>query len=153
TYASKRDLVSVSKINSSIVVCPRANGSLAEGIPDVNLMLEVGCNVTIGTDNIMINSPDMFKEMDYIWKVTMGIRKKRLPPKDILKMATVNASYLLDGRLGIIQKNNTADCVFIEKHAIELEPMLDPYASIVHRASENTIRGVMIGGEIVHGKI
>lgn len=153
TYASKKDLVMATKNGASIVVCPRANGSLAEGIPDVDLMLNTGCNVAIGTDNIMINSPDMFREMDYLWKVSMGITKKRLLPKDILKMATTNASKFLGDKIGIIQNDKIADCIFIEKHSIDLEPMHNPHASIVQRASENTIKAVMYEGELVHGKI
>ena len=46
-----------------------------------------------------------------------------------------------------------ADCIFIEKHSIDLEPMHNPHASIVHRASENTIKAVMYEGKLVHGKI
>lgn len=153
TYASKKDLTMVAKNKISIVTCPRANGSLAEGIPDLDLMLETGCNVAMGTDNVMINSPDMFREMDYLWKVSMGIKKKRLEPKDILKMATTNASNILDGKIGIIKNNKMADCIFIEKHSIDLEPMHNPHASIVQRASENTIRAVMYEGKIVYGKI
>ena len=153
TYASKRDLVIVAKNKISIVVCPRANGTLAEGIPDVNLMLDAVCNVAMGTDNVMINSPDMFREMDYLWKVSMGITKKRLAPKSILQMATSNASNILGGRVGIIQNNKIADCIFIEKHSIDLDPMHNPHASIVQRASENTIKAVMYEGELVHGKI
>ena len=81
------------------------------------------------------------------------MKKKRLSPKLILKMATVNSSDLLGGKVGIIQVNNNADCIFIEKHSIDLEPMHNPHASIVHRASENTLKAVMFGGEIIHGKI
>ena len=153
TYASKKELVIANKSRVSIVVCPRANGSLAEGIPDVDLMLDAGCNVAIGTDNVMINSPDMFREMDYLWKASMGIKKKRLSPKNILKMATTNASNLLGGKVGIIQNGKIADCIFIEKHSVDLEPMHNPYASIVQRASENAIKAVMYEGELVHGKI
>jgi cytosine/adenosine deaminase-related metal-dependent hydrolase len=153
TYASKIDLAIVAKNRISVVVCPRANGTLAEGIPDVSMMLDAGCNIAIGTDNVMINSPDMFREMDYLWKVSMGIKKKRLAPKNILQMATSNASNILGGKVGIIQNNKIADCIFIEKHSIDLDPMYNPHASIVHRASENTIKAVMYEGEFVHGKI
>ncbi|MEX1996125.1 MAG: amidohydrolase family protein [Nitrosopumilaceae archaeon] len=154
THASKKDLLLVAKHKTSIVVCPRANAALAEGIPDVNLMMKTGCNITIGTDNVMINSPDMFREMDYLWKVSMGIQKKRLSPKSILKMVTVNAANMLKNkRIGTIQPHNLADCIFIDKHAIDLEPMHNPHASIVHRASENVVKAVMIGGKIVYGKI
>ena len=153
TYASKTDLEMASKKTRGIVVCPRANSSLAEGIPDVELMQKSGCTVALGTDNVMINSPDMFREMDFIWKVTMGIHKKRIDPKEILKMATVNGGKILQKNIGIIESGKIADCIFLDKHALDLEPMHDPYASIVHRASESAIKAVMIGGKIIHGKI
>ncbi len=153
TYASKNDLLLAARNKTSIAVCPRANGALAEGIPDVNLMMKTGCNVTIGTDNVMVNSPDMFKEMDYLWKVSMGINRIRISPRSILKMATVNAARIFGNKIGVIQKNSFADCIFIDKHSIDLEPMHNPYAAIVHRATENTIRAVMFEGELVHGKL
>lgn len=152
TYASRSELAAVARHGGGIVVCPRANASLAEGIPDIGLMQKSGCTVAIGTDNVMINSPDMFREMDYLWKVTMGIHKKPIDPREILKMATVNGGKLLRRNIGIIERGNLADCVFIDKHALDLEPMHSPHASIVHRASESSIRAVMIGGNIVHGK-
>ncbi|MBM2851644.1 MAG: cytosine deaminase [Candidatus Nitrosotenuis sp.] len=153
TYAKQNDLHDTAKKTRGIVICPRANASLAEGIPDFTLMEKNGCKVAIGTDNVMINSPDMFREMDYLWKVTMGIHKKRIDPKEILKMATVNGGLLLGRKIGSIEPKYLADGIFIDKHALDLEPMHDPYASIVHRASESTIRAVMIGGRIIHGNI
>ena len=153
TYTSKNELFLTSKKTRGIVVCPRANAVLAEGIPDLGMMLKAGCNVAIGTDNVMINSPDIFREMDYLWKVTMGLNKKRIDPKQILKMATTNAGKLLRKDIGVIDRGKLADCILIDKHAIDLEPMHDPYASIVHRASDSTIKAVMIGGEIVYGKV
>ena len=68
-------------------------------------------------------------------------------------MATVNAGKLLYKKIGIIETGRLADCIFIDKHAIDLEPMHNPHASIVHRASESTIRAVMVGGKFVYGKI
>ena len=153
TFASKSDLQIASKKIRGIVVCPRANSSLAEGIPDIELMQKSGCLLALGTDNVMINSPDMFREMDFIWKATMGLHKKRISPKEVLKMATVNGGKILNKNIGCIESGKLADCIFLDKHALDLEPMHDPYASIAHRASESAIRAVMIGGKIVHGKI
>ena len=153
TYASETDLLQTAKKTRGIVVCPRANSALAEGIPDIELMKKAGCTLALGTDNVMINSPDIFREMDFLWKTTMGIHKKRIDPKAILKVATVNAGKLLHKDIGVIENTKLADCVFVNKHAIDLEPMHSPHASIVHRASDSAIRSVMIGGKIVHGKI
>ncbi|MGQ0771312.1 MAG: amidohydrolase family protein [Nitrososphaerota archaeon] len=153
TYATKSDLRNAAKKTRGIVICPRANASLAEGIPDFMSMEKNGCTVTIGTDNVMINSPDMFKEMDYLWKVHMGLYKKRIDPRQILKMATVNGGILLGKKIGSVEPGYFADGIFLDKHALDLEPMHNPYASIVHRASESSIRAVMIGGKIVHGRL
>ncbi len=153
THATSNDIHAATKITRGIVICPRANAALAEGIPDIELMQKTGCIIGIGTDNVMINSPDMFREMDYLWKVTMGIHKKRIDPREILKMATVNGGKILKKDIGVIENGKLADCIFMDKHALDLEPMHNPYASIVHRASESTIRAVMIGGKIVIGKI
>jgi len=153
TYASKSDLSIASKKTRGIVVCPRANASLAEGIPNVVQMMEMNCNITIGTDNVMINSPDLFREMDFLWKTTMGVHQKRIEPKNILKMVTINAGKLLGKKIGCIKEGYLADAVFIKKNDLDLDPLRNPYASIVHRANENSIQAVMIGGEIVHGKL
>ena len=152
TFASKKDLIAASKTRG-IVICPRANAALAEGIPDIDLMLKAKCNITIGTDNVMLNSPDLFREMDYLWKVTMGLNKKRMDPKKILKMCTVNAGRLVNKKIGCIKEGFLADCIFLDKKSLDLEPLNNPYAAVVHRASENSVKAVMIGGKIIHGKI
>jgi cytosine/adenosine deaminase-related metal-dependent hydrolase len=153
TFATNNDLKLAAKNTRGIVVCPRANSSLAEGIPNISLMQKFGCNITIGTDNVMINSPDIFREMDYLWKVTMGMSQDRFDPKQILKMATVNAGKMLNQKIGCIKENYLADCIFINKNSLDLDPMNNVHASIVHRASEKSIKAVMIGGEIVNGKL
>ena len=153
THATYRDLQTASKKIRGIVVCPRANSALAEGIPDVVMMRQAGCVLALGTDNVMINSPDMFREMDFLWKYTMGAQQKRFDPKEILKMATVNGGILLGRNIGVIADGMMADMVFFDTHMIDLEPLHNPYASVVHRASESSIRGVMIGGRVVHGSI
>ena len=153
THASKSDLHSTAKKTRGIIICPRANSSLAEGIPDIELMQKSGCMLALGTDNVMINSPDMFREMDFLWKVTMGLHKKRIDPKEILKMATVNGGKILKKNIGVIGQGKIADCIFLDKHALDLEPMHDPHASIVHRASESAIKAVMVGGKIIYGKL
>jgi cytosine/adenosine deaminase-related metal-dependent hydrolase len=153
TYASKKELIEVGRKTRGIVVCPRSNATLAEGFPDVHLMQKTGCRLGIGTDNIMVNSPDLFREMDFLWKASQAINKVPILPKSILKMATVNASKILKKNIGKIEEGMLADGIFIEKHSIDLEPMHNPHTSVVHRVSESHIRAVMIGGKIVHGKI
>ena len=83
----------------------------------------------------------------------MGMSQDRFDPKEILKMTTVNAGKMLNQKIGCIKENYLADCIFIDRNSLDLEPMNNVYASIVHRASEKSIKAVMIGGEIVNGKL
>jgi cytosine/adenosine deaminase-related metal-dependent hydrolase len=110
-------------------------------------MIEHGCTVALGTDNVMLNSPDMFREMDYAWKVTRALDGTLLEPRQILKMATVNGAKILRLNSGCIEVGRDADLIFIDKTHIDISPMHDPYAAVVHRANQDCLSAVMIGGE------
>jgi len=153
TNASDMDIKLVAKKKIGVVVCPRANGTLGVGIPKIARMLSYGCCVGIGTDNIMINSPDIFRELDYIWKLTRTLEGKPVPPREILKMATVNGAKILGINSGAIVTGRSADMIFIDKNNLDISPMHDPHTSIVHRANPNTILNVMIDGKFVDGDI
>jgi len=153
TNASDMDIQLVAKKKIGIVVCPRANGTLGVGIPKIAKMLRYGCCIAIGTDNIMINSPDMFRELDYIWKLTKTLEDKPVPPREILKMATVNGAKILGINSGAILTGRSADMIFIDKNNLDISPMHDPHTSIVHRANPNSILNVMIDGKFVDGDI
>ncbi|MFQ5921168.1 MAG: amidohydrolase family protein, partial [Nitrososphaerales archaeon] len=154
TNATDEEIKLVSSKNIGVVVCPRANGVLGVGVPRVAAMLRSGCKLALGTDNVMLNSPDLFRELDYLWKVSRAVEHASVPARELLKMVTVNPAELLrlDG-LGCIEEGMTADAVFVDTHSLDLEPMHDPHLSIVHRASESAIRSVMIGGRMVHGSL
>ena len=70
TKATDDDISMVSKKGIGVIVCPRANGVLGTGIPKIAKMLKFRCIIAIGTDNVMLNSPDIFRELDYIWKTS-----------------------------------------------------------------------------------
>lgn len=150
TNASKEDIKLAA--NSNIVICPRANATLGVGIPDLQTMLKYNCNIAIGTDNVMLNSPDLFRETDYLFKVSRALGY-RISAKEMLKMVTVNPAKMFRLDSGYIANNRVADAVFIDKYSIDLEPMHDPYTAIVHRADTNSIKAVMMNGEIVYGEL
>ncbi|HJT50084.1 MAG TPA: amidohydrolase family protein [Nitrososphaeraceae archaeon] len=150
TNAADEDFALLASHGCGIVICPRANGVIGVGLPRVAKMLKTGCTIAIGTDNVMLNSPDVLREMDYIWKVSRASEKEEfLNPLDILKFATVNGADLLGLNSGYIAPGRAADLVFIDKRHIDLYPIHNAYASIVHRVSQDSIRAVMINGKFV----
>src|SRR5215467_2003214 len=151
THATKKDISSVSKKRIGVVVCPRANGIVGAGIPKVRKMLELGCIIGIGSDNVMLNSPDILRELDYLWKASRSVERSFLSAREILKMATVNNAEILRLNSGYIGRGRAADIIFIDKSHVDLYPIHNPFASVVHRASQDSIKGVMIDGRFVSG--
>jgi cytosine/adenosine deaminase-related metal-dependent hydrolase len=149
TNASEEDFALLAKNRCGIVICPRANGVIGVGIPRVARMLKSGCTVAIGTDNVMLNSADILREMDYIWKVSRAIGEEFLSPRQILKLATVNGAKLLGLNSGYIANGRAADLIFIDKRHIDLYPMHNVYASIIHRTTQDSIRAIMINGKFI----
>ena len=151
TNATDEDISLVASSRTGVVICPRANGVLGAGIPRVAEMLSRGCRIAIGTDNVMLNSPDIFREMDYIWKTSRAIGGNFIEAKEILKMSTVNAAHILGLNSGCIEEGRSADLLFIDKKYLDLYPIHNPYVSIIHRASSDSIKGVMIDGRLTDG--
>lgn len=149
TQATDKDITAIATNKIGVVVCPRSNGLLGCGVPRIGDMIKKGCTVGLGTDNVMLNSPDLFKEMDYIWKVSRAEHIHQISARDILKMATVNGAEILHLNSGCIESGRSADMLFIDKRHIDLYPIHDPYASIVQRASQSSIMGMMINGQFV----
>ncbi len=151
TNATNEDISLVTKRGTGVVICPRANGVLGAGIPRVEHMLERGVKIAIGTDNVMLNSPDMFREMDYVWKASRATETGLISAREILKMATINAAQILGLNSGCIEVGRQADLLFIDKKHIDLYPIHNPYASIVNRAGSDSIKGMMIDGRMTDG--
>jgi cytosine/adenosine deaminase-related metal-dependent hydrolase len=112
-------------------------------------MLKQDCLVAIGTDNVMLNSPDILREMDYIWKASRATEGEMIEAQELLKMATINAAQILRLNTGCIEAGRAADLLFIDKKHVDLYPIHDPYAAIVHRLSQSSIRSVMIDGRFL----
>lgn len=151
TNSTDLDLKLLSANKKKIIVCPRANGVLGVGFAPIKRMLELRFELGIGTDNVMLNSPDMFREMDFLLK---SQRAKEQDPhylsaKEVLKMATVNGGKIFGIKRGCIDVGYKADLIFIDKYDLDIFPSFDPCMSIVTRCSEKHVKGVMINGELV----
>lgn len=154
TNPTKHDLDLLHSTNKGVVVCPRANGVLGVGFAPIREMLDRGFNIAIGSDNVMLNSPDIFKEMDFLIKSQRAYEENIsfLDAKMVLKMATVNSGKIFNRNIGCIDNGYQADLIFIDEYDIDMYPMHDPYMSIVHRCSERAIKAIMIDGKFIHEK-
>lgn len=156
TDATDEELDLIANEGTSVVCCPRSNGQLGVGFPPIDKMVKKGITVALGTDNVMLNSPDMFKEMDYVLKATKAFTHKpdSISPKDVLKMATVNGARVLKLEdTGSIDEGKQADIAFIDTTMPNMQYISDPVAAVVHRANPSNIKAVMVRGKLVYGSL
>ncbi len=153
-YATQQDLDLVAKNEVSVVCCPRSNASLGLKLPPIREMIDKGINVALGTDNVMLNPPDMFREMEFTLKAysVWGLAKTGLNPKEVLKMATINGAKALkiENVTGSISEGKDADLVVLDFDAANLRHTKDVLTAVVHRARPSNVKLVLIEGEIVY---
>jgi cytosine/adenosine deaminase-related metal-dependent hydrolase len=137
------DLKLVAETGTSIVSCPRSNGSLGVGIPPIKEMSNLGINVALGTDNVMFNTPNMFTEMEYALKVTRGYYQEYLSPVEVFKMATINPAMALGLNIGSIEEGKLADIMLVR--GISGNPIL----SLINRTESLNIKTLIKDGDIV----
>ncbi len=144
TNAGKDSLDEVYKRKTPVVICPRANAMLGVGLPNIKELFE-NTTVALGTDNVMVNSPDMFKEVEFTFKVARALsRDYEFDAKAVLKAATVNGREILGLEKNAIEEGNAADFVVIKRKKYLYDPML----AIVHRLVAGDIIGTVGGRSI-----
>ncbi len=143
TAPIKNDLKLVADSGASVVCCPRSNGALAVGIPPVKEMFDLNVNLLLGTDNVMFNSPNLLREMEFTLKVTRGYYREYFSPKEILKMTTVNAGKAFKLNIGSLEEGGLADVIIAQQISH------DPILSIINRTESKNIKGLITEGELV----
>jgi cytosine/adenosine deaminase-related metal-dependent hydrolase len=157
THANEADIQRIAQSKVGIVCCPRANATLGVGVPPISNFLRSGIKTAIGTDNVMLNAPDMFRELDYAARIIKATTQdpSAITSSQALSMATTHAADILGlgSSIGSLEVGKQADIVFLDMNAANLSFSRDIVSSIVHRARPDNIECVMIQGEIVHGSI
>jgi cytosine/adenosine deaminase-related metal-dependent hydrolase len=143
TSPMNQDLEHLKNEKKSVVCCPRSNGSLSVGIPPIKEMVDMGINLLLGTDNLMFNSPNMFREMEYALKITRAYYKDYFSPVEILKMATVNAGQALNINTGCIEEGKLADLMIVKQLS------KNPILSLINRTESKNIIGLVTDGNVI----
>jgi cytosine/adenosine deaminase-related metal-dependent hydrolase len=135
THATKKQLRHCAENEIPLVVCPRSNWTLgvtsSSRHPPIRLMEALGCTVYLGTDNVMFVPPDMFGEMAFMSTVYTT------NPAAILRSAVGGSA--LTGSPFFIKAGARANLFMINPEKTALQFSRDPVASIIKRASFNSI--------------
>lgn len=145
TLSTEDEIKELGETSTDVVICPRSNAALKVGFPPVRELLDEGLRVGLGTDNVMVNSPSLFREMEYLYKSSQIHGELR--PKEVLKMVTRDAFEMFGMESGLIQKNRNADLMFVRKDEFRFSK--NPVATVVNRLQTQDVRAVMIDGRFM----
>jgi len=145
TYADRGDLEALAKSGTCVVLCPRANAYFGLGPPPIRGVVELGVPFCLGTDNVMANSPDLFRELDFVVRIArmQGIT---IEPRRLLASITSLPGSVLGMEIGYIDLGARADFFFFSMAEPNVACMEDPVKAIVLRGSETNIVSVVAGG-------
>lgn len=134
--------------NLNIISCPGSNDYLGSGEAPLKKYLASGVNVALGTDGPASNEGlDMFREMQLVVKH----EKESIPPYEILKMATVNASkaMCLDNA-DVLGVGKYADIIVLDLSKPNMKKTDDVIKNIVYYGNKDNVVLTMIDGQILY---
>jgi len=157
THFNNTDLKQINRKGIKLVLCPRCNGYFGVGFPPIIDILKSGLEVSIGTDNIMANSPDLFEELRYLYRIIRVLNPDfNIMAKTLIKMITINAAknFGLENKMGSIKQGKIANFLTIDLNDANLfVPNLENdeiYSLIMQRVNPSNIKEVYIGGNRVN---
>jgi len=120
-----------------VVVCPRSNLVTDVGVPPVRELLD-RTTVALGTDNVMLNSPSMFREMEFASKLTDA------SATEVLRMATRNGAEIADLNCGTIEPGRDAKLLVLDGDSDNLSNSQDVVRAVVRRAGASDVKDVVL---------
>jgi cytosine/adenosine deaminase-related metal-dependent hydrolase len=136
-HAEREHLDRVTEQSVPVAVCPRANAMLDVGRPPVRELLE-HTTVALGTDNVMLNTPSMFREMAYTAK------RFDVTAREVLGMATTAGADIAGLDCGVIEPGERAALVVLDGDSDNLAGTTDPVEAVVKRATALDVDRVLL---------
>jgi cytosine/adenosine deaminase-related metal-dependent hydrolase len=145
------DLLSAHKVN--VVLNPRANANLGLPLPPIAALLKSRANLLLGTDNGLLNSPNLLAELDFTYKVAKSQYGNAIQPDptEILKFATSNAGKVLGQDIyGYLDVGLPADFVVLNFYRPHLRATRHLLASIVSRVTPEDVLATVRRGQCLY---
>ncbi len=151
---SKKDMRILSKRGVNVVYVPVANMKLGSGTAKIKDLMNLGVNVSLGTDGPASNNTlDMFETMKAAALLQKLVYKDPsvLSAYETLKMATINGAKALglDKNIGSLEVGKKADIVLIDLSKPHLTPLHNIYANIVYATRGSDVDTVIVDGKIL----
>jgi len=135
-HAEQLHLERVADSEIPVVVCPRSNIVTGVGTPPVRELLD-RTTVALGTDNVFLNSPSMFREMEFTAKLF------DVTSAEVLRMATRAGAAVAGLDCGLVEEGRPADLLVLDGDSDNLAGARDIRRAVVRRAGLHDVKRVV----------
>ncbi len=101
THADANEIKLMADSQISAVLNPQANTTLGLPVPPIMPLLRAGVNLLLGTDNVMLNPPNLWAELNFTYRLARSqageAQASQPDPAAILRMVTSNIAGCLGG--------------------------------------------------------
>jgi len=136
-HAGREHLDRVAEQSVPVVACPRANAVLDVGRPPIRELLD-HTTVALGTDNVMLNPPNMFREMAHT------ATHFDVSAREVLRMATTAGADIAGLDCGIIEPGRRAALTVLDGDSDNVAGSVDPVEAVVRRANPLDVERVVV---------
>lgn len=136
-HAEADHLERVADQSVPVAVCPRANAVLDVGKPPIRELLD-HTTVALGTDNVMLNQPSMFREM------ATAAKRFDVTDREVLRMATAAGAEIAGLDCGVIEPGRRAALLVLDGDSDNLSGTEDSVAAVVRRATALDVERVLV---------
>ena len=138
-HAEELHLDRVADSGIPVVVCPRSNLVTGVGTPPIAELVE-RTTVALGTDNVFLNSPSMFREMAFTAKMA------DVSAREVLRMATIYGAEIAGLNCGLIEEGRDADLLVLDGDSDNLAGAENLVRAVVRRAGVADVSDVLLTG-------
>ncbi|MCC5850558.1 MAG: amidohydrolase family protein [Verrucomicrobia bacterium] len=154
TVATDDEIELLAASGKTAVLNPRANAALGLPLPPVAKLMRAGVNLLLGTDNGILNGPDLFRELDFTYRLARsqwGDGRHPLPG-EILKMATANFGRTHWGAEipGTLTEGGPATFVVVDLTRPHFQNSRDLTGTLITRTSPGDLIQTVFRGKTVH---
>ncbi|MFB6198523.1 MAG: amidohydrolase family protein, partial [Halobacteriaceae archaeon] len=134
-HAEEVHLDRVDDSDIPVAICPRSNLDTGVGLPPVRDLLD-RTTVALGTDNVFLNAPSMFRELEFAEKLF------DITAREALEMATVAGAEVFDLNAGCIEPGREGHVMVLDGDSNNLAGYQDPIRAIVRRADVGDVASI-----------
>jgi 5-methylthioadenosine/S-adenosylhomocysteine deaminase len=142
----------LAETGTGVVHCPASNMKLASGMAPVQLLLDAGVPVGLGTDGAASNNDlDLFGEMRdaaMLGKLAADDASAVAAP-DVVRMATEWGADVVGLPAGRVEPGGTADLAVVDFEAPHLTPVHDHVSHLVYAARGSDVRHTICDGTVL----